>query len=208
MLMIFDCDGVLRSFSWQAVYKAYLAIARHINREPGDFWNSFEDFMGWIDFVDWFRSLERMGIPLGSDYTEIRKVFHAVYDPHIQVFPWANEVLSILSMRHRLAVLTSSTSASILPSIDRISGHFAHVITNDHVTNVKPDPEGIHLIMDKVGAKASQTLMIGDSHADILAGKNAGVKTAGVCWGMFGKEELVQHEPDYIFEDPYALTML
>jgi phosphoglycolate phosphatase-like HAD superfamily hydrolase len=205
MLVIFDCDGVLRSFSWPAIYEAYQAIAKHLGRQPREFWKNYDEFMSWIDFVNFHLSLEQMGVPLGSDYTEIRRIFHEVYDPQIQVFSWADEILTDMSSRHQLSVLTSSISASITPSLEPIADYFLHVITNDHVTNVKPDPEGIHLIMDKVGASASETFMIGDTHADILAGKNAGVRTIGVTWGMMKKDELLKFEPDFIFEDPQEL---
>ncbi|KPC98898.1 Pyrophosphatase PpaX [Geobacillus sp. BCO2] len=33
-----------------------------------------------------------------------------------------------------------------------------------------------------------------------LAGKNAGVKTAGVVWAIKGREYLEQYEPDYMLE--------
>lgn len=208
MLMIFDCDGVVRSFSWEGVYEAYQAIAKHLGRDSQEFWKDYDEFMSWIDFVNFHLSLEKMGVPLGSDYAEIRRIFHEVYDPRIQVFSWADEILTGMSSRHQLSVLTSSTSYSIMPSLEPIANHFLHIITNDHVTNVKPDPEGIHLIMERVGASASETIMIGDTHADILAGKNAGVKTIGVTWGMMRADELSKFNPDMIFHDPYELLQL
>ena len=42
--------------------------------------------------------------------------------------------------------------------------------------------------------------MIGDNYHDIEAGKNAGMKTAGVAWSLKGKEFLQRWEPDYMLE--------
>ncbi len=42
--------------------------------------------------------------------------------------------------------------------------------------------------------------MVGDNYHDILAGKNAGVKTAGVAWAIKGRGHLEQYEPDYMLE--------
>ena len=207
MLIIFDCDGVLRSFSWEAVYESYLEIARHLGREPEDFWRDSADFRQWVDYIDWTYNLE--GMPLGSDYCEIRRIFHRVCDPRIHTFHWVEEVLQDLASRHhQLAVLSSSISSSINKSLDCVSDYFSHIISSDHVARVKPDPEGIHLIMDRVGAKPSETLMIGDAWVDIMAGKNAGVKTAGVSWGMSEIGELLKFNPDYMFEDPQALKLI
>jgi len=208
MLIIFDCDGVLRSFSWEGVYESYQVIAKHLEREPEEFWSNYDDFMGWVDFIQWNRNLERMGMPLGSDYREIKKIFHEIYDQHIRIFAWAPEILDELAGRHQLAVLSSSTAHSLNNSLEFLSGYFSHIIASDHVAKIKPDPEGIHLIMDSVGAKPSQTLMIGDAWVDIMAGKKAGVQTAGVSWGMTSAEDLIKHEPDFMFDDPQMLRFI
>jgi HAD superfamily hydrolase (TIGR01549 family) len=208
MLIIFDCDGVLRSFCWKAVYASYLEIARYLERNPQDFWKDFDEFMGWVDYIEWPRNLERMGMPKGSDYTEIRRIFHEVCDPQIYTFHWVPEILEELAGRHNLAVLSASIASSIYGSLGPVVEYFSHIIASDHVANVKPDPEGIHLIMDRVGAKSSETLMIGDAWVDIMAGKNANVKTAGVSWGMTPVEDLLKFEPNYIFEDPDDLRFI
>lgn len=208
MLIIFDCDGVLRSFSWEAVYESYQAIAKHLGREPQDFWCNYDDFMQWVDFIEWNRNLQRMGVPLGSDYSEIRSIFHGVYDQRIGIFHWAPEILDELAGRHELAVLSSSTAYSLNNSLEFLSEYFSHIIASDHVTNIKPDPEGINLIMNEVGAKPSETLMIGDAWVDIMAGKNAGVKTAGVSWGMTNTKDLLKYNPDFISEDPQRLRLI
>ncbi|HEX8974023.1 MAG TPA: HAD family hydrolase [Patescibacteria group bacterium] len=208
MLLIFDCDGVLRSYSPTAVYDAYQAIAFHIDRDPRDFWQDFEEFSAWVDFTHWGSNLEKMGIPLGSDYTQIRNVFHEVYDPQIQVFPWVQEILQDLSYDNELAVLTSSIPASVMPSLKPLAGFFSRIITNDHVSRIKPDPEGINLIVRESGYERANVIMIGDADVDILAGKNAGVGTVGVTWGVFTHEQLSAHNPDVIINDPYELIQL
>ena len=207
-LLIFDCDGVLRSFCWNAVYEAYKEIARHLGREPEDFWKDAADFRQWVDYIEWTYNLERMGLPKGSDYTQIRNIFHRVCDPRIHTFDWVEEVLRELSSRHHVTVLSASISSSLSNTLDFVSGYLSHIVASEHVTNVKPDPEGIFLLMNKFGAKPENTWMIGDAWVDIVAGKNARVKTAGVPWGMSEPEELLIFEPDYMFEDPFELLML
>lgn len=205
MLVIFDCDGVLRSVCLEAMYDAYKAIALHLGRESQEFWQSADDFNNWANFMNWQHNLERMGMPVGSDYSEIIRIFHEIYDPRITVFSWADEILEYLEKRHCLTVLSAAPSASVKDSLKHVSGFFSYVLGSDDVRMVKPNPEGIFLIMDAIGAKASQTIMIGDTRADIQAGKSAGVRTALVTWGVPGWEEARDLEPDFIFDDPSML---
>lgn len=208
MLAIFDCDGVLRSVCINAMYDAYKAIALHLERKPREFWQNVDDFKKWANFMHWQNNLERMGMSAGSDYSEIIRIFHETYDPQIKVFSWAGEVLEDLEKRHCLAVLSAAPSASVRGSLEKVSGFFSYVLGSDDVRMVKPDPEGIHLLMDATGTKASQTIMIGDTCADILAGKNAGVMTALVTWGVPKWEEAKELKPDFIFDDPMMLKSL
>lgn len=63
---------------------------------------------------------------------------------------------------------------------------------------VKPDPAGIHGIMEELGAKPEETLFIGDSSVDIQTGHNANMKACGVTWGFRSQESLVEAGADYL----------
>lgn len=207
MLVIFDCDGVLRSVSWGALYEAYLEICKFINKNPSDFFQNFEDFRKWLN-SDWQENLERMGICRGSDTSEINKLFHRVYDSQIHLFPWVGNVLKTLSAKHQLAVLSGSSANSVSKSLNGNAHFFKMIIGHEHVKNVKPHPEGVHLIAEAFQANPSETIIIGDSDADILAGKNAGIRTAGVTWGITPPEKMKSCNPDFIFENPEELLCI
>ena len=70
----------------------------------------------------------------------------------------------------------------------------------DDVKNEKPDPEPVLLALEKLGVEKEEAMMIGDNYHDILAGKNAGVKTAGVSWSIKGEEYLQTFKPDYMLK--------
>lgn len=70
----------------------------------------------------------------------------------------------------------------------------------DDVKNVKPDPEPVLLAIERLGVQKEDAMMIGDNYHDIEAGKNAGVKTAGVAWSIRGEDFLRQYNPDYILQ--------
>lgn len=63
---------------------------------------------------------------------------------------------------------------------------------------VKPDPAGIHGVMEELGADAAATLFVGDSSVDIRTGHNAGTRTCGVTWGFRSRESLVEVGADFL----------
>lgn len=207
MLIIFDCDGVLRSFSWEGTYAAYVAIAEHFNLKISDFWPDVDSFRKKFD-NNWHSNLAIMGITDKKHYPIINDIFHSIYDPLIYKFPWVDEMAKQLSQKHSLAVFTSSISKSAYDSLEESSRYFSHIIGSSDVENIKPDPEGVNLIIEKLGADKKEVIMIGDSSVDILAGKKAGITTAGVAWGMMEEKELEKFKPDIMFHDPEELKFL
>lgn len=81
-----------------------------------------------------------------------------------------------------------------------IGEFFETVVTLDDVTMAKPDPEPVLLALKQLGSEPAEAIMVGDNYHDVLAGKNAGTKTAGVAWTIKGPETLAKHEPDYMLE--------
>ncbi len=207
MLIIFDCDGVLRSVSMQAVYEAYLAIAEYLHLNPEDFWKDLGAFRKWFN-CDWWVNLGKMGVCKGSDISEIHRIFIGIHDPYVRIFPWTEEVIKELASKNSLALLTSSTSSSARNTLDGLAGYFSLIVGCEEVGNLKPNPEGILLILEKTGARAEESVMIGDTEVDILAGRNAGVRTAGVTWGLRLEDELKKHKPDFILNDPQQLIQI
>lgn len=48
---------------------------------------------------------------------------------------------------------------------------------------------------------AQDTLVVGDMPFDILMGKNAGVYTCGVTYGVSGKNSLLEAGADWVIDD-------
>lgn len=78
---------------------------------------------------------------------------------------------------------------------------FEVIVALDHVKNAKPDPEPVFLALEQLGSRPEEAMMVGDNYHDVLAGKNAGTKTAGVAWAVKGRESLEVHGPDYMLEN-------
>ncbi|XJZ26901.1 pyrophosphatase PpaX [Bacillota bacterium Lsc_1132] len=85
--------------------------------------------------------------------------------------------------------------------LSRLDRFFDVVVALDHVTKAKPDPEPVLKALDLLASHPTEAIMVGDNYHDILAGKNAGTKTAGVAWSAKGREYLAQFEPDYMLDN-------
>lgn len=205
MLIIFDCDGVLRSVSWPALYAGHVAIARDCGRDPEVIFGKLEDFKLWFN-QDWRQNFARIGV---RDEDRAVAIFQKIYRPHVLTFPWVAETLALLKERHTLAVLSANSFAVVWEALNGSTQHLEHVLGYEQVKMIKPHPEGIDFIRENVGANPDQTLMIGDSDVDILAGRNAGVRTAGVTWGLVESEtRWAELAPDRLFRSPEELLRI
>lgn len=61
---------------------------------------------------------------------------------------------------------------------------FAVIVGFEDVTNYKPHPEGINLALSRLDARAVDTVVVGDSAADIGAARAAGCWSCHATWGL------------------------
>ena len=113
-------------------------------------------------------------------------------------YPGVPESLREWAGSYQMAVLTNKSldmTQAILSglSLDR---YFADVVGGDGPDGKKPHPGGLLRILRARGAPPGETLMVGDSRNDVLAGKTAGVRTCGVTYGL-GSEGFAEHPPDF-----------
>ena len=121
----------------------------------------------------------------------------------VQPFPnTLSTLLTLKEMGMKLATI-STRKIQALQSLDaaNITNLFDTIITGHDVTNFKPHPEGIHLALERLGVSAKEAVMVGDSDADVLAGKNAGTTTIGATYGLSAPDILKKADPDYLIHD-------
>ena len=86
-----------------------------------------------------------------------------------------------------MALVTSIPDRSLVNAmLDRanINHRFKTVVTGEDVKRPKPHPEGVQLALQGLSLLQSQVLLVGDSAADIQAGRKAGVLTGAALWGF------------------------
>jgi HAD superfamily hydrolase (TIGR01509 family) len=83
----------------------------------------------------------------------------------------------------------------------KIIDHFQMIITADDITLPKPNPEGIHKILNHLNVDKCKSVLIGDTVSDIMAGKNGQIETIGVAYGYESLEAIKNAKPGFIIGD-------
>lgn len=80
-----------------------------------------------------------------------------------------------------------------------LADYFLHIYGGDSFPAKKPDPVGLRSLMEETGAKAEETVMVGDSKVDVATARNAGVWSLGCSFG-FGVPTLDENRPDVLVD--------
>lgn len=132
----------------------------------------------------------------------VLETFLAHYRMHLldttAPYPGVPENLREWAGSYRMAVLTNKPldmSRAVLSglSLDR---YFVDVVGGDSFDSKKPHPDGLLHIIRTQGVSPGETLMVGDSRNDVLAGKQAGARTCGVMYGI-GVDGFTEYPPDF-----------
>ncbi|KAA3623876.1 MAG: HAD family hydrolase [Bacteroidetes bacterium] len=137
-------------------------------------------------------------------FNEFYAMNHAVKTDY---YPMVRETLSKLKNK-TMAVLSNKPhnfTKAIMDKLD-VEGYFDIVLgAQPQLYGLKPNPEGLTKILQKLNIAASKTLMIGDSTHDIMTAKAIGAKTCAVTYGYRSAEVLLQEEPDIMID---SITVL
>jgi len=207
-LLIFDLDGTLVD-SEIDLANSVNATLEEIGRKPLSV-ERIASYVGQGVAVLVSRALGPGTAP--EEVDRAREIFLKHYRAHMLdhtvTYPGVREALAELKDR-KMAVLTNKPvnfSRAMLAGLG-LADRFLRIYGGNSFENKKPDPVGIHRLMEETEAAASKTLMIGDSIADVMAGRNAGVWTCGVNYG-FGAPTLDEAPPDLRIDDLRELPQL
>lgn len=138
---------------------------------------------------------------------EARRHFDAYYHRHYtcKTRPYAGveEVLSRLAFAKK-AVCSNKHHPFTLGIIHalKLDVHFDLVLgAQPEKYRLKPAPDSILFILDRLEVPPHRALIVGDSTHDIEAGKAAGIATCAVTYGYRPAELLRAAQPDLLIDD-------
>ena len=207
-LLVFDLDGTLID-SKQDLALSVNAVRERIGLAPLDD-GTVASYVGRGVVV-----LMRRALGEGATEEDVEQAVAFFLDyyrshmlDHTVSYPGVREALEALA-GCKLAVLTNKPvkfSRAILAGLG-ISRYFTQVYGGNSFEQKKPDPIGLMTIMRESGAAAAETMIVGDSDTDVLTGRNAGVWTCGVSYGL-APETLKTTPPDFMLDDLRELPRL
>jgi len=119
-------------------------------------------------------------------------------------------VETLLREGHRLAICTGRGRKGTEFLLEHLgfASHFLKIVTADDVENPKPHPEGVMRICAELQTGVGEAVMVGDTVADVRAGRLGGIHAVGCAWDALADAEalgaagasLVIREPRELLE--------
>lgn len=197
--VLFDFDGTLADtlpvcfYSFQTIFKKY--DGRTLSKK---------------EMIEMFGPSEtgiiEHNLQNKEKMTEAIEDYYSCYErEHCNLVRMNEEIIYMIEhLRKRkisIGIVTGKARKSLEISLKHLflSEFYKVAISGDDVVNPKPHPEGINKALKVLGISPQNTLYVGDSNADIEAGKRADVETAGVNWLINSHGSAFTIKPDYEF---------
>ena len=218
-LMFFDVDGTLVD-SRKDIANAvnHMLESFGMAGKPDDIIASYIGF-GVKDLVrksfgvgsdEFARAIAAKRLSSDEAVDEGEKAFVEYYAAHPAVdstlYPHVIDVLEHFKGKHKY-VLTNRYKRFADATLRALGiiGYFEDIFGGDDESCMKPSTCVVERIARDIKVMHKNAIIIGDMDVDIMTGKNSGMKTCWVSYGL-GKIDSVAHlKPDYIIDDMVEL---
>lgn len=201
---LFDVDGTLVDSAHDICTSVQQVIAAR-----GRNGVSFEFLRGYVGrpLLDLFTDTGFERDLIDTLVAEYREIYFARRHQSTRVFPGIYEMLASLGGRKSTATTKGSASTRTVLEQFGLMPHFDHVQGTDGFP-AKPEPAVIFAALNALNARPEECLLVGDSAADMEAGRRAGVQLCAVRWGYGDLEAMAKWNPDYWIDSPQELVSL
>ncbi|MCL5442335.1 MAG: HAD family hydrolase [Candidatus Marsarchaeota archaeon] len=199
-LFIFDWDGTIEKVMY--MYR--------LNEKLNPFWrsrkrSSFREAITPDDsrrIKEQLRKLEHVEEEDERRLKRLLDIYMMFTKPKMQ--EGALAVLKTLHDRGKtLAVFSNGAMWRVRREIKtlRIEDYFDSMVSAQSIGFLKPNPIGIHLIMNRCRVSRNKTLYIGDMVDDIKTARSANVDSCGIAAGFDNYNALDDEKPTYLFRN-------
>lgn len=206
--VLFDLDGTLLN-TLKDLNEASNHTLRHFNL-PLVTINQTKQFIGNGVKV----LLKRSAFNADIDYELAYEVFKKYYRNHIKdyttVYDGIIDVLKYLKSKNiKIAVTSNKYQEGVEILVNHLLSPYIDIaLGSSETVKVKPHPDMVNIVLDKLNVSSDQCLFIGDSDVDIITGKTNNIKTIGVTWGYKDKKVLENEKPDYLVDNQVELIKI
>lgn len=148
------------------------------------------------------------GVENNPKREEMRKVYVKKADVvMVRHTYFYDNVLAILQTLQnagvKVGILSTKYRYRIEDTFAQQAGSFPYdeIIGGEDVENAKPSPDGLELMVERLGVDKADILYVGDSYIDAQTAQNAGVDFAGVLTGSTTREDFSKYPHIFLGKD-------
>ena len=202
--MLFDFEGTLVDFQWK--------LSEAVEETLEMLWN-----MGFTKNLILSRKYStlmteavQVATEIGLPPDQVREKICRVYDRYDEdaLTRWVlrsgvKEFLNNIKAKGIFTGLVSNVGGkSIAKALSKLAlaDYFDVVLSRNDVINLKPNPEGLNLAIEKLGICKDRSILLGDSLDDVNAARNAGIRIMIITDGENAKEDILAAQPDHMIQ--------
>lgn len=209
-VVIFDLDGTLSDSIHSIKYSGDRTMEKF---GYGPF--SEEQYKYFVG--DGARNLVKRALAAGGDtelahfeeaYALYREIFRENCMYRVRPYEGIPELLATLKVQHvKIAVLSNKPHAETVNVVETLygKGYFDVIEGQKEGLAIKPSPDGVFRILERLSLGAEDLLYLGDTATDMKTGKGAGAFTVGALWGFRDRAELEEGGANAVIEHPLEL---
>jgi len=142
----------------------------------------------------------------GNLFNKALSVFEEYYSNHSTdssiLYPNVREVLEYFKNKRKVIATNRKREFALLTlKTLGINDYFEDIIGGDDTACMKPSSCPLDRTINKFRINKDKAIIVGDMHLDVLAGKEAGILTCGVTYGIGKREDIIESMPDFIIDN-------
>ncbi len=213
--VIFDLDGTMLD-SIEALWRAFNAGVAAFNLEPVPKERLLDLMSKGVRLAkilsEAYPALRaETASPLVEEImAEIRKRYLADGGGEVGLTSGAQELLNLLRLKGLKIGVVTSRSLPVERQWHELRklgmAHFIDAMVTGSEARRKPAPDTVIQCLKSLEVLPEECIFVGDSQADMIAGKAAGVRTVAITTGVARSPALAAESPDFIFDNLLSLV--
>jgi HAD superfamily hydrolase (TIGR01509 family) len=203
--VLFDIDGTLVDSNYVHV-NAWQRAFREIG-QPVDAWRIHHAIgMGSPQLLSFL--LGEAAERLGDEAKRLHSDFYRQASSLLRPFDRARDLITEVSGRGAAVVLATSAAPdelAVLRSLLDVDEFLSALTSSADVKVAKPEPELVHVALDRAGVQGDHAVFVGDAVWDVLAANRAGIPCVGLLSGGISAAELTDSGAVAVYDDAAAL---
>ena len=145
------------------------------------------------------------------DEEKAYEIFKNYYRNHIKdytnTYDGIIELLKTLKEKNiKIAVVSNKYQEGVEILVNHLLKPYIDIaVGSSEKVKVKPAPDMVNIVLNKLNVNKEDCLFVGDSDVDIITGKSNNMTTIAVTWGYKDIDVIRSNNPDYIIDKPQQL---